>query len=113
MPYETVRLPSPPSLPRFIPTCDSRLSGLMLPPCWPSCQSGDVKFSSQSLDSSRDEFPMRRSLIASVMVPVSDIPTLPNAKNSPAQLFPHSPLPNGSESGGGREIRFDKLSRIK
>jgi len=56
---------------------------------------------------------MRRSLIASLMVPVSDMPTLENVKNSPAQLFPHSPLPNGSESGGGREIKFDKLSRKK
>ena len=43
MPYETVRLPSPHSLPRFIRICDSKLSELMLPPCSPSWQSGDAK----------------------------------------------------------------------
>src|SRR6266550_4257542 len=43
MPYETVRLPSPHSLPRFIRICDSKLSELMLPPYSPSWQSGDAK----------------------------------------------------------------------
>src|SRR5882757_4073941 len=101
MPYETVRLPSPHSLPRFIPTCDSRLSGLMLPPCWPSCQSGDVKFSSQSLDSSRDEFTTRRSLIAFVMVPVSHISTCQTRKTRQRSFFHTLRCPTDLNRAGG------------